>query len=357
MYQFNNEYRCFFKKLTSIENRSISTNALKVKSFSIKRDALTRAMSTIDVIATPPSIENGDIVGMYDAYGTILFLGIVQTIKDNTIEAGQIYSIFEDKWLYDRTNVNNIEGAVKSILINDFQNSNDTLLNSIFDCFTLNTISTTNLRLESKESRTVIDFDSFLYDLFEKYGIQLIFDIPFENTTPTISIGRPTYSKLTISNNTSIFRNFTITRNIFETNKLVVYGEENGEYRGSWYTTTSGITDDPSALNRIPKIKTNIVFSDDDINVIKASNLRNEIYNHEITVELVDNNRLLNFEDLKLGQEADIYYNDNYYNSILTGYTIRMENEIPSGKIELKFGLVRLNLTSKLFKRLSNYGS
>ena len=69
------------------------------------------------------------------------------------------------------------------------------------------------------------------------------------------------------------------------------------------------------------------------------------------------NNKMLNFEDLKIGQEADIYYNNEYYNSILTGYSIKMENGVPSGIIELKFGLVRLNLTSKLFKRLSNYGS
>lgn len=354
MYQFNVEYRLFFKKLTNIENRSISSSLLKVKSFTINRDTLTKATSTFDVIAVPSVVENGDIVGMYDSFGTILYLGQVRTIKDNTIEAGQIYDIFDDKWIYKRTSVNNLEGAIKNILETDFQNSNDTLMNSIFDCFNINTISTTNLRLPTQEDRYITDFDSFLYDMFEKYGIQLLFDIPFENVAPTISIGIPSYDKLTVSNNTSIFRNFTITKNVFETNKLIVYSEETGQYRETWYATTSGITNNPSALNRIPKIKTNIVYSDDDISIIKASNLRNQIYNHEISLELIDNNKLLNFEDLKLGQEADIYYNDEYYNSILTGYSIKMENGVPSGVINLKFGLVRLNLTAKLFKRLSN---
>ena len=353
MYQ-SNQYRLFFKKLTSIDNRSISSSLLRVKSFSLKRDLLTRTVSTFDVLGTPDAIENGDIVGMYDNFGTIVFLGVIQTIKDNTIEAGQIYSLFSDSWLYKRTSINNIEGAIQNIIETDFQNTYDTLLNSIFDCFDIETYTTTNLKLEKKEDRYITDFDSFLYDVYEKYGIILDFNIPFEEDTPSISIGKPTFNKLTISNNTSIFRNFTITKNVFETNKLVVYGEEAGEYRGSRYATTSGITDNPSALNRIPKIKTNIVFSDDDINVIKASNLRSNIYNHEITIELVDNNKLLNFDNLHLGQEADIFYNEDYYNSILTGYEIKMTDNVPSGVIVLKFGLVRLNLTTKLFKRLSN---
>lgn len=356
MFLSNNEYRLFFKKLTSIENRSISSSLLRVKSFTVKRDLLTRAVSSFDVLGLPPSIENGDIVGMYDSFGTIVYLGVIQTFKGSTIEAGQIYSIFDDKWLYKRTSINNIEGAIQEILQTDFQNSNDTLLNSIFDCFAITTSSTTNLKLQEQEDKYVVEFDSFLYDVYEKYGILLNFNIPFEQVNPSINIGIPSYPKLTISNNTSIFRNFTITKNVFETNKLVVYSNE-GVYRGTWFATTSGITDNPSALNRIPKINTNIVFSDDDINIIKASNLRNQIYNHEITVELVDNNKLLNFDNLKLGQEADIYYNDNFYNSILTGYTIQMDNGIPTGIVEMKFGLVRLSLTSRLFKRLAKYGS
>jgi len=352
MYQYS-EYRLFFKKLTSIDNRSISTSLLRVKSFSVKRDLLTKAVSTFDVIAVPDAIENGDIVGMYDNFGTIVFLGVVQTIRDNTVEANQIYDIFDDNWLWNNPRKSTIEATIKQIIVNDFQNSNDTLLNTIFDAFTINTTSSTNQYLFTEEEHYVVNFASYLYGIYEKYGIQLLFDIPFENETPSIAIGIPSYSKLTISNNTSIFRNFTITRNVFETNKLVVYSEETGQYRETWYATTSGITDDPSALNRIPKIKTSIVFSDDAINIIKASNLRNQIYNHEITVELIDNNKLLNFENLKLGQEADIYYNDEYYNSILTGYEINMTDNVPSGVIILKFGLVRLSLTSKLFKRLT----
>ena len=60
----------------------------------------------------------------------------------------------------------------------------------------------------------------------------------------------------------------------------------------------------------------------------------------------------MNFDSLKLGQEADIYYNGNYFNSVLTGYSMTMKDGKEDEVIKLTFGLVRTSLTSKLFKRL-----
>lgn len=354
MSQSNNLYRLFFKKLTNIEGRSISSSNLKVRSFTVNRDLLTKTTSTFQTLEVPSAVENGDIVGMYDAYGTIAFIGTVNYIEDDTIQANQIYGLFDDMWLWNNPKQRTLEDTIKTIIQNDYQNSNDTLLNSIFDCFDVSTVTSTVQTLQSQEAKYTVNFSNFLYDLYEKYSIMLDINIGFEEGRPTINIGIPNYSKLKIGNNANIFRNFDILTNSFETNKLVVYGEENEEYRGTWYATTSGITDNPSALNRIQKIKTNIVFSDDDINIIKASNLRNTIYNHEITCEMVLGNKLLSFEDVNLGQEADIYHNGDFYNSILTGYSATMTNGVDNGIVKLKFGLVRDTLTSKLFKRLAN---
>ncbi len=354
MQLFNNEYRLFFKKLTYLEGKSISSPQLTVKSFNLDRDLLTKTTSTFEILQVPQAIENGDIVGMYDQYGTILFLGVVSFIENNTIEATQILDIFDDDWLWNNPRESTLEGTIKKIIENDYQNSNDTLLNSIFDAFTITTTTSTNQYLYNEEANYVTNFASYLYGIYEKYSIMVNFDIPFEEATPTISIGIPTFNKLTIGNNLHTFKNFEITTNVFETNKLVIYSEETGDYRGSFFATTSGIVDDPSALNRIQKIKTNIVFSDDDINIIKASNLRNQIYDHEITCDLVINNKLIPLDKLQLGQQVDIYYNDAFYNTILTGYSLSMTSEAPSETIHLKFGLVRTDLTNKLFKRLAN---
>lgn len=353
MRQFNNEYRLFFKKLTYLEGKSISSPELKVMSFNLERDLLTKTTSSFEVLQVAEAVENGDIVGMYDSFGTILFLGVVTFLETNRIEASQIYNIFDDNWLWNNPRKSTLEETLKTIIVNDYQNSNDTLLNTIFDAFAINTISSTNQYLYTEENHYVTNFASYLYGIYEKYSIMLDFNIPFEERQPSIDIGIHQYPKLTISNNVHVFRNFQISTNIFETNKLVIYSESTGDYRTSFYATTSGIVDDPSALNRLQKINTNIVFSDEDVNIIKASSLRNQMYNHEITCELVINNKLLPIDKLKLGQEADIYYNGAYFNSILTGYSLSMTSDNPSEIITLKFGLVRTDLTSKLFKRLA----
>ena len=355
MSQFNYGYRLFFKKLTNIEGKSITSSQLKIRSMTIDRDLLKKTTSKFEVLEIPSSIELGDVVGLYDSFGTILYLGVVGFIDNNSVQTYQLLDIFEDSWLWHNPRDTTIELTLKDIIQTDYQNSNDVLLNSIFDAFVINTTSSTRQTLETQENQYVTDFSNFLYDIYEKYSIQLLFDIPYEESTPSINIGIPTYDKLTIGNNANIFRNFNVVSNVFETNKMVVYSEETGTYRATWYGTTSGITDDSASLNRLQKIKTNIIFSDDDINILKASSLRNEMYNHEITCEMVLDNKLLTLEMLKLGQEADIYYNGQYYNSILTGYSMQMRENEELVTITLKFGLVRTSLTSKLFKRLAKW--
>jgi hypothetical protein len=352
MYQ-SRTYRLFFKKLTDLAGAAISSTQLRVNSFTLKRDKLTKTTSRFEVLEVPSAVEMGDVVGMYNSFGSIVFLGIVSLVDNSSVEAEQIYSLFDDDWLWNRPSTASIEGCLEDILNNDFVNNRDTLMQQIFGAFDISTISTTAQTLESQEEQYVTNFASFLYDIYEKYSVELMVSVPFEAERPTIEIGKPTYTRLKIGNNALIFRNFDIVREVFETNKLVVYSEETGDYRGEWFTTPSGITDNPAALNRIAKVKTNIVFSDDDISILKASSLRNEIYNHKITCEIVANNQLLPPEDLKLGQGCDLYYNGLYFDTILTGYEYSMQNGIEDDVLKLTFGLVRTSLTEKLFKRLT----
>lgn len=347
---FNEGYRLFFKKLTNIEGKSISSPQLRVKNYTLKRDSLTKATSNFEVLEVPEAVENGDIVGMYDSFGNVVYLGIVEIIENNTIQSGQMNELFDDNWLYNDPRKTTLEATIKTILQNDFQNNRDTLMKNIYDCFTINTTSSTERVLETQEANYVINFSNFLYDIYEKYSVLLDFDIQYNEGTPVINIGRPNYDKLLIGNNSAIFRNFDVTTNVFQTNKLIIYSSE-GVYRNTFYATTSGIVTDSSALNRLQKIHTNIVFSDDDYSILEASSLRNQIYNHEITLDLVLNNKLLPFNDLHLGQEAEIYYNGDYYNTILTGYSISGSEGNPPETVELTFGLVRTALSSKLFKR------
>ena len=353
MQQFNKNFRLFFKKLTDLTGKSLASTEFRVLNFEIKRDLLTKATSRFEIINVPSAIEVGDVVGMYDSFGTIVFEGIVNLIEDNTVQAEQMYDIFNDTWLWNNPQQATIEETLKSILVNDFQNNRDTLMASIFSSFDITTSSSTNLTLQSEDDRYQTPFASFLYEIYEKYGIVLNINVSYSEGRCNIDIGVPNYNRLKIANNVFAFRNFDIISEVYETNKLVVYSESTGDYRGEWFTTSTGITSDPQALNRIPKMKTEIVFSDDDIDTLKASSLRNEIYNHQIEFDLVFDNKLIPFTDLRLGQGADIYFNSDYYDTILTGYEYSMSNNNDGNEtIRLKFGLVRTSLTNKLFKRL-----
>ena len=349
---FNNEFRLFFKKRVDIGGKSLSSPQTRVKTFRVVNDILTKTASTFEILQIPSAVEVGDIVGMYDAFGTIVYQGVVSELHDTTIESNQLLSLFDDEWLWNNPAENTIEQTLATIIETDFKMSNDSLLRDEFSPFSINTTSATNLSLPTEEEHYVVNLMSYLYDIYEKYNILLDINIPYDEEPSTIDIGKPNYEKLTISNNAYIFRNFEIITDVFETNKLIVYSEETGEYRETWYATTSGITDIDTALNRPPKIKTNIIFSDDPINILKASSLRNNIYNHRIDCDIVAKNKILNFSDLHLGQEVDIYYNGNYYNSILTGYQFEMNNGQVNELVHLTFGLVRTSLTSKLFKKL-----
>ena len=119
-------YRLFFKKLTDLDGKAIISSQSRVKSFTLKRDKLTKCVSKFDVLEVPSAVEIGDVVGMYNSYGTIVFLGVVDLIDDTTISADQIYALFDDNWLWNRPSTASIEGCLEDILNNDFVGSRDT---------------------------------------------------------------------------------------------------------------------------------------------------------------------------------------------------------------------------------------
>ena len=67
-----------------------------------------------------------------------------------------------------------------------------------------------------------------------------------------------------------------------------------------------------------------------------------EKYQHSIELSYRENDPLIHPNSIQIGTMATIYYNNNAYVSILTGY----RNE--SGVLTLLFGCIRLELTKKL---------
>lgn len=343
-------YRGFVKNINNLAGKAISSSDMRITSIDIKRDILTKATSDFKVVEVPNAINEGDVFGVYDDFGKIVYLGVIKSVDDNNIQCDQIISIFDDKWKWRNPNENTIERKIKAIIDNDYANSSDALEKEIFNDFNISTISSTYNDLQSEENNYVVNFMQFLFDIYESYGIMVDIDVSFNAVAPTIKIGKPSYPVIKLGNNNQVLRNFEIIRETQETNKLVVYEKDGKTLRGTYYATPSGITINSESLDRLTDINTQIVCSDDEIEDIIASNLSEQMYNHKITCQLVLENKLYDFNKFNLGQQFDIYNDGVLYNSILTGYKIRIDNAGKASVVDLVFGKVRYSLENIIYK-------
>lgn len=339
-------YRGFYKNLNNLSGKSISSADLRIQSMTIKKDLLTSVTSNFTVIQIPTAFTEGNLFGVYDDYGQTVYVGIIKSLEGEDIECEDILSLFNDEWRYNNPTGTTIENKLKSIIANDLGKSSDKYQADIFSSFTITETSATANNLETIDGTT--NLMDYLFSIYTNFGIMLDISASFGESAPTIKIGKPNYTTIKLSNNNNALRNFDITRETQETNKLIVYNADGTELRKTYYATASGITENSESLDRLARIKTKIVFSDDELSDIVANNLTEEMYNHQITVDLVLQNKLYDFDNFHLGQTFEIYYNENIYESVLTGYSITVDDGGKADKIALTFGKVRVTLESKI---------
>lgn len=340
------EYHVFFKDCLALSQMAkAETTCL---SFSIERDALESATSTFGVDGVPTNVNEGDVMGLVDPYGVILYLGVVESMEENSIQCTQIESLFNDNWLYRVPNVTYLEDAIADILTGDFKQNEDVLMQQKYN-FTITAETHTRGSLVSED--TVVNFETFIYSLFNSFGIRLYFDIPYGAGTPTITIAKRTYTSFKVGNNTRATTLFQPTTEVAQTNKLIVYSQDN-VYRDTYYLSQDGVGTDSSEPTRLPVIRTEYVFSDDPMEDIVAQYLNENLYNHYIQFDMLVSNNLYDIFSWELGQPVEIWINAEYFDSIYTGYSLSKEERAGFDYITVKCGKVRTRLTSRLLEAL-----
>ena len=342
-------FRAFFKNITNLNGEMLGSAEMKVSSGTISDDLLSKPTSTFELVSIPPLIENGNVIGVYDDYGEILFTGIINSIEGQTITASNIKAIFDDVWrYYDPALETTIEDCMEYIFVHDYQNSTDALVSTIFSQFDIVKISQTQGNLGLMQNNYTVNMYDYIMSLYDLYDILIDIYIPPTNGQSEIRIGKPTFNTIKVGNNTNAIRNIQVTKEVQETNRLIVY-DSLGLLKGIWYATPSGITQNSSALDRITKVKTDIVFSDlTDLSEIVAEHLSDKMYNHKITCELLVKNSLYNYRDFDLGSNIQVFYDGDYYDSILTGYSYSFDDRGVIDYITLTMGKVRYSLADKL---------
>lgn len=351
------QYRCYVKDQLNLTNSPKAF--MVVESFDVKRDLVTNAVTTLNVFETAKNINEGDVLVIYNPYGESLYQGVITSIENRTIRCSQMASYYKGLWIYNTYPSNTLEEEI-AYLLGEYSQGKifgstwaDPLVAQRLGGITIDYIGSTSANLpsdvdeENNPLYTQKEMEKWIYELYSTYGIIFDFEINFSGAN-YVHIKVPNYTKLAIGNNMFAIQNMAPITEIEETNRLIIFSKDK-VYRTTYVATNTSINAEPSSLaNRFNVTNTKIVFSDDEIADLVAGNLPNQMYNHKLTFDLVIENFLYQFGDFNLGGGLDIYYGDDYYDSILTGYEIRKERNQNVTSVGFVCGNVRSKLTQKI---------
>lgn len=351
------QYRCYIKDQMSLTDPPKAF--LRVDSFDIKVDLLTNANSKINVISTPTDVNNGDVLVLYDNTGKTIYQGVIKSMEDTTINCSQMQSFYKGNWIYHVSPKNTLEQEI-SVILKEYADGKmygsswvDPLVKQRLGGITIKYVGGTKSKLptdldkDDKENYSIKDMESWIYSLYESYGIVFDFEINFSGAN-YVTIKVPEYSSIKVGNNSHAITDMSPITTIEETNRLYIYSKEK-KYRTTYVATTSDIVEKPSqTVNRFRITNTKIVFSDDDVNDLVTANLPNTMYNHKLTFSLILKNFVYEFEEFKLGMPLEVWVGEDYYSTVLTGYEINKKSNENASVVNFTCGLVRIALTKLL---------
>ena len=346
------QYRCYVKDQLDLE--APPKAFMVVDTFTLNEDYLTKANSTINVLELASNINNGDVIVVYNPKGETIYQGVITSTSDNKITTSQMQSFYKGLWIYKTNPQTYLEEELR-LLFTEYAQGNlrgssytDTLVAQRLGGITIQSTNATQVNLPTDDNFTQYDMEQFIYKLYQDYGIIFDFTINFSGTN-YVNIKVPTYSSISIGNNHYAIQNLSPIQTIEETNRLVIYSKDK-VYRTTYVSTTNGIVEQPSSLaNRFNITNTKVVFSDDSVDTLIASNLPTQMYNHKITFDLFLKNSIYEYKEFKLGMPLEIYYNGtDYYNSVLTSRSMSKNQNQNVFKVGYTCGLVRTTLTKKL---------
>lgn len=350
------QFKVFIKDCLDLSGR-VKSDVICI-SFDIKRDLLEKSVSTFVVERIDTNVDIGDVLGVYDAFGTIYYIGVVDEIDTTSkqISCTSNVSYFKYLWLYNplRDVSGSTEALVKKAIEDTFINSPDYLMETKYGDIEVELLSNSlTYKLPLQEDLYTEDFEDFIYRCYNDFGIVCNFVLPFGEGTPRLTIDSRSMTRepIKIGNNYNAIQNFTVETDTFENNKLIIYNADGTELRGIYYGTIDGITTDDESPLRIKKINNVIQFSDDELPLVIAQNLQNKMYNHIIRFDLLLNNNFYDFfQQFTLGCPIEIWYNGIHFDSVFTGYEFLKENNADISSVRITCGKVRNTLTSKIMK-------
>lgn len=335
--------------------------SLTILSHTIREDLMTTANSEFECLEIPDNINNGDVIIVANPYGIFRYFGVVKSIEETTIQTYQMQHFFSGQQVYAPQNSGSyLEGNIRDFIwyyqqgwIFGASSYRDPLIQQLMNGITLTYTNSISGKLETKDKKTTIDVEQFIYDVYKNYNIMVEFNVAFSGQN-IANIGLSTAQKKKIGNNTNAVYNMSPITQVEETNKLVIFDKDGNSYRNTYIAKADGtIVSEPSQIaDRFMVTKTKIVYSDDPLADLIAANLPSEMLNHKLTFTMRLDNNLYSFDDLPLGTSVDIWIDGQYFSSVITGRSYSKPHNQEVTEINYTCGKVRTALSEKLSLKL-----
>lgn len=322
-----------------------------------------------------------------------------------TIDGKHLSNYFSKLTSQYTSNVTSLEGtfaqALEAYSNGHMRDSSyvDELIKQRLSSIKVKTSSNTPGAFLTREDTYVCDMEDFIYSLYNRYQIQLNFDIPYKGPC-SVSIGKCLLKDdLKVANNTNSIIDISPITEVEENNRLMIYNSD-GTYRTTYITRADGsrVQEPKGTANRISVVKTSIVFSDDDDQTLQWGYLP-KMYNHKLSfilrvlkpikkkisyevdvykplvtesdsiilgssgIELLASItehkerevsiELYSYKDFVLGRPLQVWKDTDYFSTVLTGRELSREDDEPVDTIKFTCGTVRTKLTEKI---LMKYG-
>lgn len=321
-------------------------------------DYLGKKTSTFYSVDIPSNVDVGDWCGVYDAYGRIVYEGIIQAVDDNRIETAPLLSFFDNDCIAGQNGgATYTEEKIKKFIefyfiINAYHTR------QIGNAMTITASSSTqtaDLYVSSRDSQ-ILNYYTIMKEQTDAFGIYPYMFMPYESgQNVTMDIRVSNKPKLTIGNNVNVIHNITITEGDTPYNTLILRLELGGGssstfgtvlYTDGTYEGTGPQMDLSKCFHNI-RIKTVIMDNSDYYPDIRFQLLPPLIYNHDISFDMVLENNFYDFYDMELGQKMELFIDGKYYETILTAWSMKFENDLAS-IVHLTCGTARSKLTEVL---------
>lgn len=320
--------------------------------YEINLDEETNATSEI-MLEYKESIKKGNFLVINGLYKQFLFIisGVERYIKGKTVKVilKDISNMFDNKIIEDPIGDLSIENYIKRNIERNYMNTEDTLNNLSY--LQIETKTQTKVTVNTDAEDGLFNLHTYITNCRQYKNIRT--DFEFKNNKLYIYIEKKTNKLQKIDTNVVEIIDIETTDEEDYITKVEVYVRYNKTRYYLYLRNDRTTTENPKDPNRL-RGKTEVISSE-TLTTAKEealNTIRKNRYKHLIEFKIKKNSKLLDVNNLEIGDEVQVRVENKNYQSYISAITIK-DNEF----VYFKTGNLRNRLTDKLNQQDKKIGN